>query len=1542
MSAKNAKNIEAVYSLSPMQQGMLFHTLFDPSSGLYFEQFSWTLKGELDVSAFKRAWQRVVDRHPVLRTAFISEGFDNPLQVVGRRAKLPWEEHNWRGLPVAEQQVRLEAFLEADRSRGFELSKAPLMRCALIHLTEDTSQFVWSHHHLLLDGWSVTVLLQEVFSYYRAFCRGEELSLEVPRHYGDYIAWLQQQDLREAEAYWREALKGFTAPTSLGINRTPSDESDQQAGFSKHRIQLPRSTTEALQEIARQHHLTLNTLVQGAWAILLSRYSGEREVVYGAVVSGRPADLDGSESMVGLFINTLPVRVSVKGGESLVEWLKNLQSLQVEARQYEYSPLVQVQGWSEVPRGLPLFDSILIFENYPMDISLQGTGRSIEVSNPKVFDRTNYPLTVMAESQTTASGSELLLQITYDCARFEGAAVGRMLTHLQRLLEAMASNPQSRLSQLPLITEAERQQVLVEWNDTRADYSFDKCIHQLIEAQVEKTPDAVAVVFENEETTYRQLNDKANALARRLVARSVGKGSYVPVLMDKSTELAISLLAILKSGAAFVPLDVRWPIERLKQISSELNSEFILINHTTPHSEASLDLPLLPVYGRPACEPTPNLDIAVDSQDPIYAIFTSGSTGKPKAAINQHRGILNRFFYMNERYGSKQSDVILQTSSHIFDSYVWQLFWPLMNGAKTVISSPTVGFDMDNVLDLLEREKITFSDFVPSLLAILVDQMTNDSRSRERFSRLRQLLIGGEAMNPKVVYQLKSHLPNVGITNIYGPTETSIGVIFYEVPDEHTDPIPIGKPMKNVYALILDKDLNPLPVGVPGDLYLGGVCVGLGYLNNEKATNAAFIQNPFEEIDSDKLYLTGDLACWLPDGNIKFLGRNDHQVKIRGIRIELGEIESVLSEHESLKEAVVVAREDVPGQKRLVAYIVSRQGVALNTGELHAYLKQRLPDYMIPSVFVPLDEMPLMPGGKVDRRALLPPDTGHERGAELAPPRTPEERILAEIWSKVLRVNSLGIHDNFFELGGDSILSLQIIAKARQAGLHLTPKQVFERQTIAELAAVARTAATAQAEQGIVTGPVPLTPIQHRFFEHSLSNPHHWNQAALLELHQAIDPSSLRSVAQALLEHHDALRLRFEQTVTGWRQFNTGKSKDVPFAVVNLSELPEAEQEAAFKVESSDAQTTLNISNGPLARFVMFDLGANKPARLLIVVHHLAVDGVSWRILLEDLETAYQQISRGETIQLPPKTTSFKRWAGRLTDYSRSAQLRQELAHWLAEVEREVTRLPVDYPGGENTEASSRMVSVSLDVEQTRALLQEVPRVYHTQINEVLLTALVEAFANWTGGQSLLVDLEGHGREPIFDDVDLSRTVGWFTLLYPVALAFKEAERPGGALKAVKEQLRRVPGGGMSYGLLRYLSDGTEEMERLRVPGGPEVCFNYFGQLDNVIQQESLFSLSQKSKGVVRSQNENRQYLLEVNAGVASERLQLTWTYSENLYHHSTVENLAAGFIAALRSLITHCQSPDAGGHTPSDFPKAKLSQDNLNSLLAKMAQSKK
>jgi amino acid adenylation domain-containing protein len=1259
----HVNNIEDIYNLSPLQQGLLFHTLHAPESGVYFEQFSWVLGGDLEIGSFEWAWQQVLERHPSLRTAFYWEELSEPLQVVHRQVELPWVEEDWRGLSPSEQQGRFEAFLEVDRVRGFELGQAPLMRCALLRVAEDAYQFVWSHHHLLLDGWSLPLVLKEVLAYYEAYCGGRELRLERPRPYRDYIVWLQQQDLAQAERFWREALRGLTAPTPLPIGRSEGVGLERQPCYAERGLRVSAAVTGRLQALAREHRLTLNTLVQGAWALLLSRYSGEEEVLFGATVSGRPAELGGVEAMVGLFINTLPVRVEVPPQARLLPWLEQLQGQQVEREQYAYSPLVQIQGWSEVPRGVPLFESLVVFENYPVDASLTEQSKAVEVREVRAVERTNYPLTVVA----AILGSELVFKVIYDGDRFEAATIERLGEHLQCLLRGMVAAPAQWLGELPLLSEAERQQVVVEWNATEAAYPQGRCIHELFEAQVEQTPEAVAVVYEDRWLSYRALNARANQLAHTLQALGVGPERLVGVCLERSLELVVGLLGILKAGGAYVPLDPTYPPERLAFMLEDARVPVLLTQEglapTLPSTPTQL-LCLDSAWGKIALASAANPMGAVSPENLAYVIYTSGSTGRPKGVQVSHQSLVNFLHFIRQQLGLIAQDIFLAVTTLSFDIAALELYLPLVVGAQIVLVSREAAVDGSQLLEKLNYTGATVMQATPATWHLLLAAGWEDSQQLK-------ILCGGEALPRELAHQLLGK--GTSVWNLYGPTETTIWSTARQVSSHPITSIQdasesIGRPIANTQVYLLDRELRPVPLGVPGELHLGGIGLARGYLTRSELTAERFIPHPFSEVPGKRLYRTGDVARYLPDGNLEFLGRIDHQVKVRGLRIELGEIEAVLGGHPGVQETCVVVREDHPGEKGLVGYYVAGAAV-VEPEALRGYLRAKLPEYMVPAVFMRLAALPLTPNGKVDRKALPAPERGGAEGYEA--PRTPTEELLAGIWAEVLHQERVGRHDNFFALGGHSLRAIQVVSRVRDTlGVELPVRGVFESPTLAELSAVI---------EGARQGPLPLPPIEpvaregqlglsfaqeRLWFLDQLEGPSAtYNIAAGLKLSGPLEVGALERSLKELVRRHEVLRTTFP-TVEGVAVQVIAAEPGVSLPVVDLQGLSaEAQTVELGRLAAEEAGRPFDLARGPLLRVCLLRLGEAEHG-LLLTLHHIVADGWSMGVFVREVSALYQAFSTGRPSPLAALPIQYADFAAWQREWLQGEVLNAQLGYW--------------------------------------------------------------------------------------------------------------------------------------------------------------------------------------------------------------------------------------------------------------------------------------
>ncbi len=1537
--------------LSYAQQRLWFLDQFEPESPFYNIPSAVRLIGELDAVALRRSLNEIASRHEVLRTTFHTVD-GKATQVIAPELTVPLPLVDLTGLASHNRESEARRLAAEDARRSFDLSQGPLVRASLIRFDAHEHVILLNMHHIVSDGWSVGVLVREMAALYEAFSQGRPSPLpELPIQYVDYARWQREwlagEVLEDQLAYWMDRLGDGPAVLELPMDR-PRPAVQTLEGNTVW-FDLPETLSDQIKALSRREKSSLYMTLLAAFQALLHRYTGQEDISVGTPIANRQqAEI---EALIGFFVNTLVMRTDLGGDPSFRELLKRVHKMAVQAYAHQDVPFEMLVDELEPERDMshtPLFQVMFTIQDAPV--------RALEVPGLKLHPMridsgtAKFDLTLsMIDRPEGLRGS-----LEYNTDLFDEGTVERMAGHYEILLKGIVADPDRPIGWLPLLPDEEREQLLVAWNDTALPYASETTIPRLFERQVERTPEAVAVVSGVDSLTYQELDRRANQLAHHLRRPGVGLESVVGLCVERSVGMLVGLMGILKAGAAYLPLDPAYPEKRLQFMLGDARVPVMV-------TEASL-MGVLPGEGLEAvCLDADWPAIAQESEEApgsgigpenlAYVIYTSGSTGQPKGAMVEHRSALHLAGALREEIYRNLPGMPLRLSLNAplpFDASVQQ--WVMLTQGHTLHIVPErARLDGQALLAFVRENQLDVLDCVPTQLKLLLEAGLLDGNGWVPSA----VLPGGEAID-EATWGVLRRANRTEFYNMYGPSECAVDSTIARLKEAGGRPT-IGGPVPNAQAYVLDEHLEPMPMGVAGELHIGGAGVGRGYLNRPGLTAERFIPDPFaaswgagigEEGGNPRLYRTGDLVRYRPDGEIEFLGRIDHQVKVRGFRIELGEVETVLSEHRDVKEVVALAREDTPGEKRLVAYLVLRDGAGmdaegLTVTELRRYLKARVPEYMLPSAFVTLDELPLLPNGKVDRRGLPAPDEMRpELEAAYVAPRTERERILAAIWSEVLGLEQVGVHDNFFELGGDSILSIQVISRANQAGLKLMPRQLFEQPTVAGLAAVAGVGRVVEAQQGVVEGRLPLTPIQQRFFGQDLPEPHHWNQAFLLEVREELQPEPLEEAVGQLLMHHDALRLRFERGEGSWRQVNAGVDREVPFEWVDLSGLPEAEQGAVLEARAAELQASLDLGEGPLMRIAYFDLGNGRPGRLLMVIHHLVVDGVSWRILMEDLQTAYAQLSQGARVQLPAKTTSFRTWARRLMEHAQTEGVREELTHWLAVGQGGAGQLPIDDPDGANTEALARSVRVSLSAELTQALLQDVPAAYGTEINDALLTALAQAVGGWAGMRRVLVDLEGHGREDILDDVDLSRTVGWFTTIYPVSLDLEGVERPGEALKAVKETLRRVPNRGIGYGLLRYLCEDEGVAEKLKALPQPAISFNYLGQVDTLLDASSPFALAHESPGPSRSSQGQRPHLLSVNGSITGGQLLLEWIYSEDLHRRATIERLAADFLEALRGLIAHCRSPDAGGYTPSDFADVDLRDEEIEALMAEIGEA--
>jgi len=1539
--------------LSFAQQRLWFLVQLEPESPFYNLPSGFRLRGVLDVDLLTTAFNHVIARHEALRTVF-RDIDGQPTQVVLPSVTITIPVVDLREVPAEKQQAELAAQTEAEAQHIFSLAHGPLMRARVWRIEDNEYVLLMTLHHIISDGWAMDVLIREVVTFYQAGFSGQPVALPpLPIQYADYAVWqrhwMQGTVLDAQLTYWKDRLGD--APPALEL---PTDR--PRPAMQTYRGACCEFTVsgELLQKVtalSRRHSLTLYMTLLTAFTALLHHYSGQTNILVGSPIANRlRVEV---EDLIGLFVNTLVLRTDIPDNPRWIDLLDRVRQDVLGAQTHQDLPFEYLVDALQPERNLshsPLFQVMFTLQT-PAEQSMETPG--LRVENMEIDPGTTlFDLSLdMVVEPDRLSGS-----FEYSTDLFNGDTIARMARHFQELLKQIVLTPEARVSEPGVLGEDERTQLLQDWNDTASCYPQEACLHQLFEEQARLTPDAVALVWNGTSYSYRFLNERANQLARYLSSHGIAMESRVALCMERSLEMVTGLLGVLKVGAAYVPMDPQYPRERLGFMIENSGAQLVLTQQRFVENFQNQTVPVIALD-----ETWPAVTVLPDSNGPwrtvpenlAYVLYTSGTTGEPKGIAISHRALVNHSTAMARHYGLQPTDRVLQFASISFDVAAEECFPTWAAGAAVVLRPNERVPAFSEFEQFIENHGLTVLNLPTPYWAEWIDAMERSGAVLPQSIRL--VIVGSEKAVPDSLARWQ-RLSGDRIVwcNSYGPTETTITASYF-VPERQQDwssasTVPIGRPIANVQFYVLNPALQPVPIGVAGELYIGGVGLARGYHRQPAQTAEKFIPDCFSREPGHRLYRTGDKVRRLADGNVEFLGRYDDQIKIRGFRVEPAEIEWQVKQHPLVKDALVLQEvNDQPGvpvgirvrEPFLVGYAVSRSESAVTAQELRSFLTDRLPGYMIPTAWVFLDVFPLTSRGKVDRRALRNLAGRIQLAeSESAPLQTDTEQAIAEIWKTVLGLEAIGRHSNFFELGGDSIISLQVIARAKQAGLLLSPRQIFQHQTVAELAAVAGREAvvTLAAEQGVVTGEVPLTPIQRAFFELPLTNPHHWNQSVLLEAKEPLVESALEIAVAALIAHHDALRLRFIGTDDGWRQSHAPVPPGPFVHRVTLSGLSDSERRTAFEAQATQWQGSLSISEGPLVRTVWFEMGDDFSDRLLIVVHHLVVDGVSWRILLEDLQTLYQQAVENRPIHVPPKTTSFRQWSERLRRYADTEVMSDpSSAVWLTTERERSALLPADDPNGNNREAASETLTVSLEERDTQALLHDISGAYGTQINDVLLTALAQTLGRWTGLDRVTIDLEGHGREDLFPELDVSRTVGWFTSVFPVTLDVTRSALSGEALKAVKEQLRRIPRRGIGYGIVRYLTKDGLDAAKVNPTMRAPVAFNYLGQFDAVAADESPFVLSSESVGGEQDSENQMEYELDINASVVNGRLEIMWTYSCERYRLGTITSLAETYVSDLRALIAHCLSADAGGYTPSDFPNVELEQDALDAVLEQM-----
>lgn len=1516
--------------LSFAQQRLWFLDQLEPGSPLYNIPSAVRIRGNLDSAVLQSSLNKIMERHEILRTS-IQTIQGKPKIVIHENLELSLKLIDFSAWDDQTQASGLETLTKSEARRAFHLDQAPLLRTTLVKLAEGDYIFLMVMHHIISDGWSTAVFVREIAQIYRAIKNNEPIPLPpLPIQYADFAHWqrnwLKDQVLDDQLNYWKKQLA--EAPPLLELPLDRPRPAVQSFHGARIKFSFSGELSRNIDRLCNETGVTHFMLLMAAFQVLLSRYSGQTDICVGTPIANRNrVEL---EPLIGFFVNTLVIRSDLSHNPSFQSFLQEVRRTALDAYAHQDIPFEKILDSLNIERNVshsPLFQVMFALQNPSRTgiaiPELQFSAYEMETATAK-FD---LSVEMGADADGIFKGA-----FEYNTDLFDDQTIQRMIDHFQNLLNEFARNPQQPVGRVNFLCGEEYDQIIHHFNHNVKDYPRAFGLHYFFEEQVRKTPHASALYFKGDTITYDTLNKRANQIAHFLLAQGVQPEERIGLILEKSFEMVEAIFGILKAGAAYVPIDPLSPAERLDYLSNDIGARFILtqsrfidqIKHL-PAGIVALDAGADSL----AAFPETNPDLDIDPRQLAYVIYTSGSTGLPKGVMVSHQSVLNCIFFYINAYQISSKDRIIQYFNYHFDGSVGDFYMTLFQGATLYIPESERLFPDEGLVEYFQQNKISIGILPPAILSFLSPQQLPD---------LRALGSGGDICTVELARKWGKERMYY---NLYGPTETTICCTHYltEWLPEQAMNVPIGKPHPNFRMYILDAYLNPVPRGVPGELYIAGDGVARGYLNRPDLTAEKFIPDPFNSESGARMYRTGDICRFLEDGNIEFLGRNDYQVKIRGFRIELGEIENQLRKHPDISELVVVPR-TFNQAKQLVAYIVRKDNSSLTIPELKEFLAQKLPEYMIPAHIQFLETLPYSSSGKIDRRRLPEPEIARLSAAtDFEQAQTETEKILTEIWEQILGIKPIGMNDNFFELGGDSILSIQVIARAREHGLNINPVDLFKNQTIGQLARVVAEHPLILAEQGEITGEVPLTPIQHWFFDQAFTNYNHWNQSLMFEVHETIAEEVLRSILSRLIIHHDALRSRFVHKDQHWVQEIMAFDGEIPLHYYTLNRQSADEQKAFMARTSSELQASLDIEKGPILQIAYYSRGEQADV-ILLIIHHLVMDGLSWRILLADFQSAFHQVKNGSDITLPPKTSPLKFWAENLIQFAQSETLKSELPYWQDLQQKNFASVPVDFNNQPNIESSVEQVALSLDSSYTEALLKDSHKAYNTQINDLLLTALLKGFERWTGKRNVLLAMEGHGREEIIHNADISRTIGWFTSLYPVYLDLGRSVSIGDAIKVVKEQLRQIPTSGIGYGLLRYSGD-SELRSGLNAVDRAEMTFNYLGQIDQGLPETSLFTPCPLEKGLDRAADNRRISLIDITCHIAGGKLYVNMTYSHHIHRRETMESFNRALIEELQKIIDHCRSKEVATATASDFKLANLDDKKLDKVLSKLGKRK-
>ncbi|WP_225445409.1 non-ribosomal peptide synthetase [Paenibacillus arenosi] len=1400
-------------------------------------------------------------------------------------------------------EIDVDTWVREEFSKPLPIDGELLFDFALVKISEMESAYLTKVHHIISDGWSFQLMTSQINEIYKNLSNGKEVDYQRPS-YIDYMEqerkYINSARFLKNQQFWKQK---FSDVKDVDLHMTASRTTGQRRSFY-----LDTEVSTSLQRFAKEQSISLNTLFIAAMLLYLHKSKQQDLIIIGTPVLNRTGVKE--KNMFGMFTSTMPLVATIEEELSLSSFIHYVNHELIQCyfhQKYPYNLLVQDLELHK--RGIDqLFQVSVNYYNTKFDRQFgPGWGmRQVEVHNGNQL----YPLQLIVTEWSEDGGLEL--HFDYKIGDYSDTKIEDIYTRLLYITEQLVSQAETKICDLQLFRSEERMSLLYEWNQTAQPYPREQTIVQLFEEQVERMPDRIALSDKERTLSYAQLNARANQLARHLLKRRLKPQDIVVVMMKHSIEMVVSIWAIIKAGGVYLPIDPEYPHERIDYIFKNSGALMLLTEGEQWRSLSYQGTTILVDAEHNCTEVTHNLRARSKADDLVYIIYTSGSTGNPKGTMIEHRGLTNYVWWANKTYIRDSDDVFALYSSIAFDLTVTSIFTPLLSGNRIEIYDDN---GSEFILERIIREnKVTVLKLTPAHLTLMKDIDTSGSK-------LQRFIVGGDDLKSILAADIVERFPQaIEIYNEYGPTETVVGCMIcqYDPCIDRGTSVPIGQPIDNMYIYLLDRYLEPVPTGSVGEIYISGDGVARGYLQRPDLTKARFLDNPF--MPGQRMYRTGDLAMRQDDGHIVYLGRVDHQVKIKGYRIEIGEIENQLLAIEEMDEVIVIDRLDEDGHPYLVAYYVAK--VEITSLTIRMKLANVLPSYMLPSYFVQLDQLPLTPNGKIDRKLLPAVESGntplHDRQMTVV------EELLSDIFADVLQIEKVDIYQNFYRMGGDSIKAIQIASKVNAHGYKVKVQDILSYPVIHELATLVEINKTSRADQGKCEGVVQPVPIFSWFTNRNWKNSHFFVQSVLLRLSYKLTNEQVEEALYQLITHHDTLRLYYDAE-SALLTYRSIERAEITVNDCDLSGLMLEERARTLKQRAQEVKESIRMDRGLLIKATLFDMG-EQGQRLLLTAHHFIVDGVSWRILLEDLALLLQSVWKEQSVTLPLKTHSLQKWAQAMTIYS-SEHAPEQLSYWQSVLDETEATLPVDQAVEREQQPKIELIARELMIEDTQKLLGAANDAFHTQTNDLLLAALAMAVRDITGQRSVSIELEGHGREDIDPEMDVSRTIGWFTSMYPVNLQICEDEIAR-IIKSVKEQLRAIPRKGIDYGILTYLSRQligcTHDLIR----------FNYMGEMDNSLPN-SIIEISTEDTGVDVCPSNELTCLMDIVAIVIGKQLHLRITYDSAHFQPSEIERFTKVYMEQLSEMIRFCVEQKENDFTPSDFDTVHVSQDELDVLFS-------